>query len=120
LTIDRTSRIPLHRQIAAALRHAIEAGEIAGGTRLPSTRALAKTLAISRNTVLTAYDELAADGIVSGRRGSGTRVSGRPPIRVRIPALPDPRTILRSGHYPLEMASFVDPDGNPLAAVRTV
>lgn len=118
--IDRHSRIPLHRQIAATLRRAIEAGELPPGTRLPSTRRLAESLAVSRNTVLTAYDELAADGIVTGRTGSGTRVAGSIPVRVRTPAIPDPRLILQAGHYPLEMVSFPDPDGNPLTAVRTV
>jgi GntR family transcriptional regulator/MocR family aminotransferase len=120
LTIDRNSRIPLHRQIAAALRLAIQTGEITGGARLPSTRALAKRLAVSRNTVLTAYDELAADAVVTGRRGSGTRATGHLPAGLQVPVVPDPRAILRAGHYPFEMASFADPEGNPLAAVRTV
>jgi GntR family transcriptional regulator/MocR family aminotransferase len=119
LTIDRQSRVPLHRQIAAALRRSVETGAMPGGTRLPSTRALAKRLGVSRNTVLTAYEELIAEGILAGRRGSGTRVAGRPPVP-RVPAIPDPCAILREGHYPLEMAPFIDSDGNPLMAVRTV
>jgi GntR family transcriptional regulator / MocR family aminotransferase len=110
----------MHRQIAAALRGAIEAGEIPPGTRLPSTRALAKSLAVSRNTVLTAYEELAADGILTGRTGSGTRVAGSVPVRKLVPVMPNLLSVLRSGHYPLGMASFVDPDGNPLMAVRIV
>ena len=96
----------------------IETGEIPAGTRLPSTRSAGESLAVSRNTVLTAYEELAADGIVTGRTGSGTRAPG-PSGRRADSGLPDPRSILRAGHYPLEMASFVDPDGNPLTAVRT-
>ena len=89
-------------------------------TRLPSTRALAKRLAVSRNTVLTAYEELAADGNGDRPQGLWNARNREPSVRARIPVLPDPRAILRAGHYPLEMASFVDPEGNPLMAVRTV
>ena len=117
MTLDRHSRIPLHRQIAAALRSAIAGGEIPSGSRLPSTRALAKELAVSRNTVLTAYEELAAEGILTGRTGSGTRAAGSLFGRVR---MQDARSILRGGHYPLGVASFRDPDGNLLLAVRTL
>ena len=52
------------------------------GARLLSTRALARTLGVSRNTVLNAYDALAADALLAARRGSGTRVS-RPADKIR-------------------------------------
>ena len=51
---------PLSLQIVRQLQEAIETGSVAGGTQLPSTRLLARTLGVSRNTLLTAYDELAA------------------------------------------------------------
>ncbi|MBI2204926.1 MAG: PLP-dependent aminotransferase family protein [Candidatus Rokubacteria bacterium] len=68
---DRT----LSTQVYASLRRAILAGELAAGTRLPSTRTLARDLAVSRNTVLLAYDQLLAEGYVEGRPGSGTYVA---------------------------------------------
>src|SRR5262249_50663404 len=65
---------PLGRQLAEVLRRTILQTRLAAGTRLPATRQLAAALGVSRNTVLFAYDELAADGLVSGKKGSGTRV----------------------------------------------
>jgi GntR family transcriptional regulator/MocR family aminotransferase len=49
-------------------------GRLEGGIPLPPTRRLATALGVSRNTVLFAYEELAADGLVNGRTGSGTHV----------------------------------------------
>jgi GntR family transcriptional regulator/MocR family aminotransferase len=65
----------LSAQVYAALRRSILAGELAAGARLPSTRLLARDLAVSRNTVLLAYDQLLAEGYVHGRTGSGTFVA---------------------------------------------
>src|SRR5689334_22364199 len=53
---------------------AIESGRVKRGARLPSSRSLARTLGVSRNTVLTAYDELAARSLVRSRRRSGIYV----------------------------------------------
>lgn len=66
---------PLQRQIYDQLRGLILAGRAAGGTRLPSTRALAAELAVSRNTVAAAYDQLHAEGFLVGRVGSGSYVA---------------------------------------------
>jgi DNA-binding transcriptional MocR family regulator len=65
---------PLYRQLADALRHAVDRGEIALGTVLPPERALARELAVSRATVVAAYDRLKADGWLESRQGSGTWV----------------------------------------------
>ena len=54
--IDRHLAEPLALQLAGQLQAAIESGRVARGTRLPSTRSLARTLGVSRNTVLTSYD----------------------------------------------------------------
>jgi GntR family transcriptional regulator / MocR family aminotransferase len=64
-----------YRQLYRALRAAILSGALRAGTRLPATRALAAELAVSRNTVLQAYDQLLAEGYVAARTGSGTYVS---------------------------------------------
>lgn len=67
----------LHQRLTAAFEHAIEQGMILPGTRVPSERALAEALALSRTTVLTAYNSLKADGWLESRIGSGTWVSKR-------------------------------------------
>jgi DNA-binding transcriptional MocR family regulator len=65
---------PLYRQVAAALRRAVDAGEVPLGTVLPPERALASALAVSRSTVVSAYDRLKEDGWLESRQGSGTWV----------------------------------------------
>jgi len=76
--LDPASRTPLSRQLYDELKTALGDGRLPAGTRLPSTRALAEALGLSRNTVLAAFDQLAAEGAVIGRRGGGTRVA--PPM----------------------------------------
>lgn len=68
---------PLHAQLMRALKAAILSGRLEQGERLPATRALAKELGISRNTVLAAYDQLRAEGFISGKVGSGSYVLPR-------------------------------------------
>ena len=67
---------PLLRQLARGIAAAIERGVLERGTRLPSERALAADVAVSRGTAVAAYDLLVADGLVERRRGSGTYVLG--------------------------------------------
>ncbi len=75
LALERMHETPLHRQIYDQVRDAILSGRLAPGAKLPSSRALAQDQGISRNTVISAYDQLFAEGYVEGRTGSGTRVS---------------------------------------------
>lgn len=75
LDVDESSSVPLHRQIYGGLRDAMLEGRLAAGTRLPSSRLLAKELGVSRNTVLNALTQLRAEGYLEGRVGSGTYVS---------------------------------------------
>jgi DNA-binding GntR family transcriptional regulator len=109
---DRDSLRPMCLQLYAFVRLAIMNRSLPPGQRLPSTRTLAERLRISRNTVLTAYEELAAQGFIEGRIGSGTRVCGAGPLSV--PRIPDVNTLLREAHYPSAASRFSDPDGSPL------
>ncbi|MET8943423.1 PLP-dependent aminotransferase family protein [Streptomyces sp. NPDC004542] len=71
-----------------ALREAVRGGRLAPGTRLPPYRSLAADLGVARNTVADAYAELVAEGWLTARQGSGTRVADRAePLRpaVRTP-----------------------------------
>jgi GntR family transcriptional regulator/MocR family aminotransferase len=79
LPIDRTSGIPIHRQVYDGVRRAILDGLLRPGQRVSSTRALAEELDVSRLPVLTAYDQLLHEGYLEGRVGSGTFVSAALP-----------------------------------------
>ncbi|MFI7340055.1 PLP-dependent aminotransferase family protein [Streptomyces sp. NPDC050085] len=68
----------LRRGLTDALREAVRGGRLAPGTRLPSSRTLAADLGIARNTVADAYADLVAEGWLTARQGSGTRVAERP------------------------------------------
>src|SRR3954468_6461688 len=63
--------------LTRALREAIRAGRLPPGTRLPPYRSLAADLGLARNTVADAYAELVAEGWLTARQGSGTRVAAR-------------------------------------------
>jgi DNA-binding GntR family transcriptional regulator len=110
--IDRTTGIPLHTQIAAAIGDAIREGSLAAGSLLPSTRDLARATGVSRNTVMAAYETLARQSLIAGAVGSGTRVSGAlPVVQVSEGAW---RRVMRQSRYPQRVATFVDQDGNLL------
>jgi DNA-binding transcriptional MocR family regulator len=70
------SRESLHRQLAAALAALIGTGDLPAGALLPSERALARALAVSRGTLVSAYIALRGEGLLDSRQGSGTRVRG--------------------------------------------
>ncbi|MFD3576135.1 PLP-dependent aminotransferase family protein [Streptomyces sp. NPDC058644] len=78
----------VRKGLTDALREAVRGGRLAPGTRLPSSRSLAVDLGIARNTVADAYADLVAEGWLTARQGSGTRVAERAVPR---PADPEPR-----------------------------
>lgn len=73
IRLSKHGAIPMQRQLYQGLRQIILRGRLGDGVQLPSTRRLAEALGVSRNVVLFAYEELAAEGLVDGRTGSGTR-----------------------------------------------
>jgi GntR family transcriptional regulator/MocR family aminotransferase len=75
IPLSRRSGEPLFRQIYVGLRRGVLSGALRSGERLPSTRELADQLRVSRTVVLLAYDQLLAEGFVTGLHGSGTYVS---------------------------------------------
>jgi GntR family transcriptional regulator/MocR family aminotransferase len=122
LGINPQSACPLYRQVYQQLRQAILEQKLPAGARLPSTRALARALGVSRNTVLNAYEMLVADALLAPRRGSGTRVSV-PSDKIDSPAIPMRRPFdlwaaLREARFPITSASLRDADGNPLYVHR--
>ncbi len=88
LYLNESSTVPMYRQLYDGLRVAILNGQLQSGTRLQSTRELAAELGVSRNTVLTAFEQLLAEGYLEGKTGSGTYVSTALPedlLAVRVP-----------------------------------
>jgi GntR family transcriptional regulator/MocR family aminotransferase len=73
--LDRDSTVGLRAQLERELREAIRAGRLPAGAELPSTRALAADLALSRGIVVEAYEQLLAEGYLTARRGSATAVA---------------------------------------------
>lgn len=91
LPLENTS---LYQALYLHIRRAILSGELAAGTKLPSTRALAGELNVSRNTVLNAYRQLLAEGYLEGQEGSGTFVAPILPEQLlEAPELPSTKTI---------------------------
>ncbi|MEU3709244.1 PLP-dependent aminotransferase family protein [Streptomyces catenulae] len=81
LHLDLAGPGGLRAGLIRALREAARTGRLAPGTRLPSSRTLAADLGIARNTVAEAYADLVAEGWLSARQGSGTRIADRTPPR---------------------------------------
>ncbi len=81
IEIDHASLVPLHEQVAAAIRRAIAEGEAAAGDRLPPARDLAAVLGVNANTVFRGLRTLRDEGVVEFRRGRGVTVSGIGPQR---------------------------------------
>ncbi len=93
--IQRDAELPLYEQVERSIREGIQAGRLAAGTQLPSSRALAKELGISRGVVTEAYGQLAAEGYLLMRQGASARVArtvraaaARPPARSLLPSFP--------------------------------
>jgi DNA-binding GntR family transcriptional regulator len=74
ITVDRSSPVPMYYQVAQQLEHAIEAGELAPGTRLDGELALATRLGVSRPTLRRAIEYLVDRGYLVRRRAVGTQV----------------------------------------------
>jgi GntR family transcriptional regulator/MocR family aminotransferase len=103
LALDRSGDVPLHRQIYDSFRRAILNGRLRPGQKLPSTRALASDLDVSRQPVLTAYEQLLHEGYLDGRHGSGTFVSAAIPddlLQTRAP--PGRSAAASTGQTPVE------------------
>jgi GntR family transcriptional regulator/MocR family aminotransferase len=110
MQLDRRSGTPLRTQLEEQLRGAIRDGRLTSGERLPSSRQLAEQLGVSRGLVQDCYGQLHAEGYLSSRVGSATRVADlrdpaatrRPPQRLT--ATPAPAIDFRAG-VP-DLASF--------------
>jgi GntR family transcriptional regulator/MocR family aminotransferase len=96
VAIERAGELPLHEQLERALRERIRSGALASNTRLPSTRALASELGVSRGVVTEAYGQLAAEGYLTISQGAPVRVARA--VRTASPRAPA-RSLLESFPY---------------------
>src|SRR5438270_10197688 len=77
--LKRDSDTSINAQLVGLIRSAIEAGDLAPGEKLPTTRAVAEEAGLNHLTVVRAYRRLAQDGYVTAARGRGTFVRQAPP-----------------------------------------
>ena len=78
ITINIADGVPIYRQIVNQIRYLAASGALAPGEELPPIRTLALQLKVTPNTIVKAYDELEAAGVIHKRRGAGTYVSEGP------------------------------------------
>ena len=95
--LDRRASTPLPVQLAAALREVIDAAGLRPGEELPATRRLASRLGVARGVVVSAYEQLIAEGYLRAERGRGTVVNpdlaapSSPAVGARADQRGDPR-----------------------------
>ncbi len=100
---------PVRVQLEQALRAGVRSGRLRPGAALPSSRALAAQLGVSRGVVVEAYAQLAAEGWLEARRGSATRVAPRPRVRGQSP---DSGSAL--GRSPVRLGGHGSDGGSPV------
>lgn len=121
INLDNQSNHPLHRQLYQELRRSILTGRLTAGQRLPSTRALAKALGLSRATVTQSYEQLTSEGYLQPVIGSGTTVSAQLPDELlqtapvkAIQQAQQPRSPqIKLSSYGAKLASFVQEPEEP-------
>ncbi|WP_424939985.1 PLP-dependent aminotransferase family protein [Aliiroseovarius sp. S253] len=94
LSIERGSKTPIFEQICTGIRESVVSGDLKEGTKMPPTRVFATEIGVSRSTVITAYEQLVAEGYLTSLRGSGYTVCALGDVELssglsRIVALPE-------------------------------
>lgn len=112
--LDRAAPVPLGVQLATVVRDRIGDGRLPAGTRLPSSRALARELGTARAVVEQAYAQLVAEGWLVGRAGAGTFVAADTARAPRAPHSPEPGAAGTGGAPAARRGSGPPSTGRPL------
>lgn len=117
IALDPHRELPIFLQLAQAIADAIRRGRLKPGEALPGTRELAEQLGLNRNTVVAAYEELAAEGLVHTRVGGGTFVAPLPPSPTHAaPAADDAPTFALAERMHTAPAVQMPPPGSLMIA----
>ncbi len=112
ISLDRSAAAPtLRRQIERQLASAIRGDRLPCGSRLPSSRLMAKMLNVSRGTVVDACEALLETGLLVTAAGSGIYVAR---FSSKIPNFSNLKRTAAAAHYPARVLPFEDSDGIPL------
>ncbi len=114
IDLDAKSDKPMFQQLYDALSQSIQNGQIKAGTQLPASRSYAQEIGVSRGTVLSAYDQLIAEGYAQSRRGAGvfatdigvTAQEWLPQTNMRCEATPPSVSVLPFSHGSPDMRAF--------------
>ena len=109
---------PLHSQLTRALKQALAEGRLGLGGKLPATRTLARELGMSRNTVLAAYEQLHAEGYLSGRVGSGSYVM--PGLKASPPRPPEQGRLVPQSEFSRRSRRYHDHASMPGGMIEGV
>ncbi|WP_033341730.1 GntR family transcriptional regulator [Catenuloplanes japonicus] len=117
ITVDRDRSQPLYLQVSNALEGAIESGLLAPGERLPDEISFAASLGVSRPTMRRAIEELVADGLLTRKRGAGTRVNDIQ-VRRRVALTSLHADLTAAGRHPATRVLALDPAATDRHACR--
>ena len=119
IELRRDRRVPLHRQIEAAVRDGIRSGRLQLDSPLPPTRTMAAQLGVSRGVVVEAYQQLVAEGYLTSRPGGYTRVAvGPESLRKRARPAAEQAPAIDFGYGRADVSSF--PRAAWLRSIRRV
>ncbi|MER7753315.1 PLP-dependent aminotransferase family protein [Kitasatospora sp. NPDC097643] len=90
VVLDRDSSTPLQQQVCDGIAALVRSGRLRPGEAVPASRELAQQLGVSRTVILRAYELLCTHGVLTARRGSGTRVAEQAEAPPAQPARPRP------------------------------
>jgi GntR family transcriptional regulator len=108
--VDRSDPFPLHDQVAAEIRRAVDDGEAGPGDRLPLAKDLAAVLGVNKNTVLRSLHILRQEGLLEFKRGRGITVAGTPQRGALVEWIRDLLDFARHrGYQPAEVVELIEP-----------